>query len=171
MSQICGLSKCTSAWHSFCGCQVCEPVGSQGNVTCHSQSLGDFYFNEKQTSFGESWGIVPCKLTVRKWSLTKLVGFPQNQVSPTLTAVLCKSPDLESSQIPKEGRISYHLRCSTMMPASLLVFLLIVPSAVYFTTRPFHPILVKVFAVIPSPFLVCPSSLWPSCTDFIEKSV
>lgn len=74
VSQICGLLKCTSAWHSLRGCQVCKLVGSQGNVTHCSQSRGDFQFNKKQTSFGESRGIVPYKLAVRKWSLTKLMG-------------------------------------------------------------------------------------------------
>lgn len=47
VSPVWGLVKCTSAWYSLCGCQVCEPVGSQGNVTCCNQSPGNFYFTEE----------------------------------------------------------------------------------------------------------------------------
>lgn len=155
---------------------MCEPVGSQGNVTYCSWSCGDSLFHKKQTSFGESQQHCSLQTSCQETESDNPSGpsikaaFPYTQCC---FHVVCESSDPESPQIPKEDRISCYSGCGIVVLASLVVFLLIVPVV------PFSHISLLLLSLSPWPGLVpylqvCSwhvSSVWPLCTNLISFSL
>lgn len=133
VSQIC------SWWNAHqlgtvSGCQMCEPVGSQGNVTYCNQSCGDSLFHKKQTSFGESQQHCSLQTSCQEMESDNADGLSVKAAFPYTQCcfhVVCESSDPESPQIPKEDRISCCWGCGIVVLASLVVFLLTVLAVLF----------------------------------------
>lgn len=131
MSQICGLLKCTSAlaqppwlpsvWASWISrkCNLLQSV------------LWRLLFQQDANIFWWVTGHCSLQKSCQEVESDKADGLSIKTVFPYTQCcfqILCESSDPESSQIPNEGRISYHSGCGTVVLDSLLVvFLLIVP--------------------------------------------
>lgn len=84
--------------------------------------------------------------------------------------VVCESSDLDSPQILKENRISYHSRCGIVVLASLSSDSSSYSLQPHSTAPSFPVILVRTCTMPPSLFLAHMSSVWPLCTNLVEKS-
>lgn len=124
VSPVWGLVKCTSAWHSLCGCQVCWRASWISRKCNLLQSVPwRLLFHWGANIF---WEHCSPQTSCQGVESGKADGLYKN--SFPLHPVLLSSSDPESYQGPKESRINNYSGCSTVVLAPLLVFhLLTVP--------------------------------------------
>lgn len=167
VSQIRELLKRTLAWHGLCGCRVCE----QARKCNPLQSPGNFYFKEKQTC-SESREHCSLQTVRREVEPRKADGLAiRKQFSLTHGAVfmfLVKYQILSLLKLPRKaelaafrGVVPWHLPFLVLV--SILSFSLIFHCS-FFPSQPGQDFY-YVFE-----FTAHMTSVWPSCTDLMEKS-